>query len=479
MTSISDDITPFDYQLDDMRYLIASGKGALLHEPGVGKTFGAMLALTYVAEKFKGKCLVVMPPILLKTWYDKFYEYFDTDLNILVYSGTPTERKKIKLEDHDVVLVSYDLLQRDYQSFAKIPWMSVTIDESKYIKVGQTTKSKKTGRMNKYGCVQNLAYKAEFVTIMNGTPLTKSPADLFHIFQLINPAMYITMKNFMRTHAVYAKDDGGFPMIVGWRKLEALQARLDRFSRRMIKSQVLKDLPPKQLIIKQFDLEDTHQKRLKELLDFGFVELQDASREFLFLEGTSLLMQARQAMFNPDILGLKGKSAYIEVLKNLLEDLDGEQVIIFAHFHGTIDLIKQLLDEMKITSTELHGRVTAAKRDQAVTAFKTKKVQVLLANPLSAGVGLDFQQARNVIFAELDHQVDSFWQGMDRVHRPGQTEDVNVYALVARNTPAVALMRGIKTNIDYVAKVLTGKEDASVLYNNKITEKEAREWMSL
>ena len=477
MTSLAMD--PFDYQLEDMKFLLAAGKGALLHEPGVGKTFGAMLAITYIAEKFGGKCLVVMPPILLKTWYDKFHEYFDTDLNILVYSGTPTERKKIKLEAHNIVLVSYDLLQRDYQSFVKIPWMSVTIDESRYIKVGQTTKSKKTGRMNKYGCVQNLAYKAEYVTIMNGTPLTKSPADLFHIFQLINPAMYITMKNFLRVHAKYSKDDSGFPMIVGWHKLDALQARLDRFSRRMIKSQVLKDLPPKQLIIKQFDLDDKHQKNLKELLDFGFVELQDTNKEFLFLEGTSLLMQARQAMFNPEIVGVSGKSAYIHVLKDLLTDLGSEQSIIFAHFHGTINIIKELLEEMGLTYAELHGRVTAAKREPAVQAFKTKKAQVLLANPLSAGVGLDFQQARNVIFAELDHQVDSFWQGMDRVHRPGQTQDVNVYTLVARNTPAVALMRGIKTNIDYVAKVLAGKEDASVLYDNKITEKEIREWMPL
>ncbi len=477
MTSLA--MTPFDYQLEDMKFLISSGKAALTHEPGVGKTFGAMLALTYIIEKSGGQALVVMPPILLNTWYEKFHEYFDTDLKIFVYKGSPKERKAIKLENHDVVLVSYDLLQRDYESFRKILWKSVTIDESKYIKVGTVTKSKKTGNMNKFGCVQSLAYRAEYVTIMNGTPLTKSPMDLFHIFQLINPSMYITKKNFLRTHARYAKDDGGFPMIIGWQKLEALQVRLDRVSRRMIKSQVLKDLPPKQLIIKQFDLEPKHSKTLKELIDFGFVELKDSSKEFLFLEGTSLLMQARQAMFDPSILGLPGESAYVEVLQDILEDLGDEQVIIFAHFHGTIDIIRKLLEKMKLSHTELHGRVTAAKRDGAVTAFKQKKVQVLLANALSAGVGLDFQQARNVIFAELDHQVDSFWQGMDRVHRPGQTDDVNVFALVAKNTPAVALMRGIKTNIDYVSAVLTGKEDASVLYNNRITEKEEREWMAL
>ena len=59
---------PYPYQEEDFRFLISFKKGALLHEPGVGKTFGALMALTYILEVKKGQGLVIMPPILLETW---------------------------------------------------------------------------------------------------------------------------------------------------------------------------------------------------------------------------------------------------------------------------------------------------------------------------------------------------------------------------------------------------------------------------
>ena len=477
MTTIA--MEPYNYQWDDMKYLLRVKKGALLHEPGVGKTFGALLAATYVVEKFKGKILVVVPPILSTTWYDKLYQYFDTDIKALIWKGIRTKREKFSFEDHNIVIVSYGLLQQDYARFKKIHWKMIIIDESKNIKNGEVKRSSKTGNMNKFGCVQAIASRCEYVTIMNGTPLTKDPSDLFHIFQLIRPHLYVTKKNFMRVHAVRSKDDNGFPMIVGWKRLTELQNALNKFSRRLLKSDVLKDLPPKRLIIKQFDLAEKHQANLKELIEFGFLELKDINQELVFLEGMALMMRARRAMFDPTLVDSKEPNAYLEVLGNLIDDLGSEQFILFGHFHSSIDLMKELLESKGISYAELHGRVSAKAKEQAVSDFKTKKVQCLLANPKSAGVGLDFQQAHNVIFAEIDHEVDSFWQGMDRVHRPGQTENVSVFVLIARNTPAVTLLRGIKKNIDYVKQVLAGKEDQSIFYDNKITEKEAREWMHL
>ncbi len=479
MTSLI--MTPYDYQIEDMKFLVQFKKGALLHEPGVGKTFGALMALTYVIETEGGQALVIMPPVLLDTWYEKLYSYFDTDLKALIYRGPPTTRQKIKLEKYDIVFVSFDLFQRDYNRFKESKFKQIIVDETKYIKGGEVKKSAKTKRMNKFGAVQSLAHRAKYLTLMNGTPLTKTPADIFHIIHLCNPNAYVTKKNFIGYHAKYSRDEGGFPMIVGWQKLDKVEAILNIYSRRLLKKDVL-DLPDKQLLIKQFNLSPSHQKRLKELWDFGFLEIEEQegiSEEQKFLEGMGLMMQVRQAMLDPSIVGLKEKSIYFDVLDDLLDSLGNEQVILFAHFHNTIDLLREYIEKKKLTYTELHGRVPATKRQAAVNGFKTGQFQILLANPKSAGVGLDFQNARNVIFFELDYEVDSFWQGQDRVHRPGQTREVNIWVFVSRNTPAVDLFRSVKTNINYVSEVLKGKEDSSRLFENKITVKEERAWKKL
>jgi len=476
MTSLN--LEPYKYQLEDMKFLLKVKKGGLLHEPGVGKTFGALLAALYLIETEGIQVVVVLPPILINTWYDKIYEYFNTDIKTLKYMGPPKLRKGFDLSKPNIVLVSYVLLQKDFELFKEQNFKMVIVDETKYIKNGIVSRAKKTGNMNKFGCIQSLANRATHLVLMNGTPVTKSPEDVFHIIQLANPNVYVTKKNFLRLHAKYMPNDLGYPQIVGWKKLGILEELLTAYSRRLIKSEVL-ELPPKQLIIKQFDLEPKHQSNLKELIEFGFLELKDVAEDNVFLEGMSLLMTARQAMIDPGLVHVKAKSMYFEVLEDLLEDLKGKQVILFAHFKNTMTMLADTLKAKGISHAELHGRVSSVNKNKAVEDFKSGKVRVLLANAKSAGVGLDFQNCHNVIFFELDYEVDSFWQGMDRVHRPGQTKDVSIFVFIARNTPAVGLFRSIKHNVDFVKEILVGKEDASVLWDNKITAKEEKEWQQL
>ncbi len=463
-------IEPYNYQLEDMQFLLKEKRTALLHSPGVGKTLGTLLALMWVLEHEGGKALIIVPSILIDTWHDKIQEYFETKLTVLRYKGTLSERRRMNIEAHRIVIVSYDILQRDYDILSKIQWKYIVSDETKYVKLGEAKRSSKTGRMNKFGCVQALMFKAEYITLMNGTPVTKSPADVFHIIQLINSNIYISKKNFLRYHAVYRRQNG-FPIISGWIKLDEMKRFLDKVSRRLIKSDVL-DLPKKQLIIRQFSLSKKHQKRLKELWEFGFLELKD--KDAMFLEGMALLMTVRRAMIDTSLLDLKETSAYIEALEDLLEDLKGEQVIIFTHFHSTVDILKK-----RFKFRELNGRVSAKQKDQTIKDFKEEKFNILVASAKSAGVGLDLQQCHNVIFFELDYTPDDFWQGQDRVHRPGQDHEVNIYVLLAKATPAVALFKSIMDNINYVKRILEGKEDASALFEAKITAVEEQKWKKL
>ena len=468
-------IKPYDYQIEDMQFLLEHKKAALLHSPGVGKTLGVLLALTYVLETEGGRALVIVPPILLDTWQDKFKEYFKSDLSSVIYRGTISQRAKIDLMNHRIVFISFGLIQRDYDKLKKIQWSYLVIDETKYIKNGEVKRSSKTKMMNKFGVVQALSSRIKYLALMNGTPITKSPADLFHIIQLLNPNIYVSKKNFLKIHAIYKANNDGYPMIVGWRRLDVLNSLLAKYTRRLIKEDVL-DLPKKQLIVKQFSLDPIHQRRLKELWDYGFLELDE---DAIYLEGMGLMMQVRRAMIDTSLVGLNNKSEYFTALDDLLTDLGNEQVIIFAHFHTTIEKLKGFLDGKGIKFTEITGRVSSAEKEKAVDLFKKNGCQVLVANAKSAGVGLDFYNCHNGIFFELDYEVDSFWQGQDRMHRIGQIENVNIYVFVARDTPAVSLFRAVKTNINYVEEVLKGKEDSSIFWNNKITVEEELAWKKL
>ena len=96
MKTIELKLSPFEYQIEDAKYILANQRFALCHEPGVGKTFGVMLAIQHLVVNKDIQALVVVPPILISTWYDKFNEYFSHNLVIVKYLDTKSEREKAK-----------------------------------------------------------------------------------------------------------------------------------------------------------------------------------------------------------------------------------------------------------------------------------------------------------------------------------------------------------------------------------------------
>ena len=462
-------LEPFNYQTDDARFIIQNKRVGILHEPGVGKTFSVYIALTYLAEKYNGSAIVVIPPILFNEWTRKFKDYFDSDLKVVEYKGTPVERKSIlkTLNKADIVLMSYAIMSKELPLVqAKMTnLMMLVADEYKFIK---------SPKAKAFKTFQKATYKIEYLVLMNGTPVVKSPADIFPLVHLINPNIYVTQKNFLRRHAVYAKGDGGFPMIVNWKGLDKLNALVNKISRRLLKKDVLSDLPEKSLIIKQFSLNKKHQEKLKEFWDFGLLELDND--ELLFAQASALIHKIRQYTIDPTEMGVKEKSTYFDMLDITLQDIGMDQGIIFAHYHSTSEVLKAFFDARDITYAVVDGRCTPKQKDEAIRAHKAGEVQWLLGNAKSMGVGLDLQHCHNIIFFELDYEVDSFYQGMDRVHRPGQTIPPNIYVFVAEKTPAVALMKSIMTNVDFVSKILKGNQSHTDLFEDSITVKDEMSW---
>jgi SNF2 family DNA or RNA helicase len=463
-------LEPFEYQMDDAKFFIQNKRGGILHEPGVGKTFSVYILLTYLAEKFEGQSIVVIPPILFNEWTRKFGEYFKSDRKVVCYRGTPNERKEIlkTLKSADIVLVSYAIMAKEIQDLKANMnnLMALVADEYKFIK---SPKSKA------FKAFQKVAYKVPYLALMNGTPVVKSPLDLFPLVQLINPNIYVTEKNFLRHHAKYAKDATGFPVIIGWKNLDKLNEIVAKTCRRKLKKDVL-ELPEKQLIIKQFSLGEKHYKKLKEFWDLGFLELGIGEDEFIFAQASALLHKVRQATVSPEIVGVDEKSAYFDMLDITLEEIGDEQGILFAHYHTTSNLIRDYFDSRGITYGIVDGRVSPKDKDKAIADFKEGKVKWLIGNAKSMGVGLDLQHCFNVVFFELDYEVDNFWQGMDRVHRPGQTREPNIYVLVAEKTPAVALLKSIMENVNYVSEILKGNQTHTSFFEASITIKDQLSW---
>lgn len=152
----------------------------------------------------------------------------------------------------------------------------------------------------------------------------------------------------------------------------------------------------------------------------------------------------------------------IEALKELLECVPvGSKVVIYHEFLWSGRLICKALDEMKIGYVQLSGLVKGAKNkiENFHRFTKDPKVQILVANTVSGGTGVDGLQmvSRFVVFYELPVDPKSFKQAVKRVHRPGQQNRVYVYILEAAKTVDVKVWGYLEAGKNLFDAVISGR----------------------
>ncbi|KAJ5773382.1 Helicase C-terminal [Penicillium paradoxum] len=134
--------------------------------------------------------------------------------------------------------------------------------------------------------------------------------------------------------------------------------------------------------------------------------------------------------------------ALIDYLKQSVEDskrLVGQspiKSIVFSAWTSHLDLIEIALHSNGLDGfTRLDGTMTLAARTKALEEFaKNDNITVLLATIGAGGVGLNLTSASRVFIMEPQYNPAAVAQAIDRVHRLGQTRDVQVFQFIMKNS---------------------------------------------
>ena len=115
----------------------------------------------------------------------------------------------------------------------------------------------------------------------------------------------------------------------------------------------------------------------------------------------------------------------------LIQDIN-DKVIIFTEYRASQEYLLNYLKEHKITAVPYRGGMNRGKKDWMMDLFRNR-VQVLIATE-AGGEGINLQFCHNMINFDLPWNPMRVEQRIGRVHRLGQTHDVNIYNLSTRNT---------------------------------------------
>jgi len=297
----------------------------------------------------------------------------------------------------------------------------------------------------------------EYRWALTGTPVANHPGDLWSIMHVIAPETYPAKSAFIDRYARIEYNHFGGMSIVGLNHehKEEFFKILDPHFRRMIKADVLKQLPDKVFMRRDVEMSPKQAKAYKDIekdlvtvLDDGTVLVADGS-----LAGATRLLQFASAYCEVDkgevdcgeelppadwtvTLTDSPKSSKIDELMSIIEDSPDKPMVIAAEHRQLIDLAAARMTDAGIPFARVTGGVSADERDAAVQAFQDGKIDYILFTYKAGGVGLNLTRADTMVRLQRSWSLIDNNQGVDRVHRIGSEvhDKVTIIDLVAAGT---------------------------------------------
>ena len=335
----------------------------------------------------------------------------------------------------DLLITSYDLLRRDVEEYEGIDFYCMTLDEAQYVKNHATKASK---------AVRSVSARHRFA--LTGTPIENRLAELWSIFDFLMPGMLGSYRHF--------RDRFEQPVLSGDERAQArLQAFVGPFILRRLKTDVLGDLPDKIENVITVQLEG-EQRRLYAALEQRLRTSINKTRDVDFrndkIQVLAQLTRLRQVCCDPRLVyenaGQVGvpddgkrrtsPSAKLDAIQELVESCRdaGRKVLIFSQFTSYLDLIADRLRSIGVAYDTITGATPKRRRVELVDSFNTDDTPVFLISLKAGNTGLNLTGACVVIHADPWWNAAAQNQATDRAHRIGQTQDVNVYQIVAKDT---------------------------------------------
>ena len=349
---------PYNHQLKALEMSCDKKCFAYFMEMGTGKSKVLIdnSAMLYDHGKING-VLIVAPKGVYKNWYSSEIPTHLPDhieKNVVLWQANITKQQQKNLNtlfetgtDLHVLIMNVESLSTkkgvDFAAkFINSHETLMAIDESTTIKNPEAKRTKN---------IVELGKNAKYKRILTGSPVTKSPLDLYKQCEFLDPWLldHTSWYTFRTRYAVMKNmsfNGRTFQKVVGYKNLGELSEKLKPFSNRVLKDDCL-DLPKK-----------TFMKRIVQLTpDQNKVYTQMKKEALAILNGKMLttsnaltqLMRLQQITCghfkSDDGTVQEVKSNRIDELIDVLNEIEGK-VVIWAHWQSDVkQIIKAIVDE--------------------------------------------------------------------------------------------------------------------------------------
>jgi len=468
---------------------------ALFMEQGTGKTPIVINRICLEGARKRAKkegmyrALILCPQQVRSNWEREFERFSTVPGKTSILRGGKLNRIKAFIEgitsEDDCVwsacIISMDSVNGTWEAFEKMKWDLVVIDESYRIKNPNTDRFKTLLKID--------SLRTKFKMILTGTPITNTIFDLWSQLEWLGDGLsgFSTYSNFKAFHGRWeqkvSKTGLGFGIskLIGFQNVPLIQERLARLAFLIKKSEANLNLPDKvydlyeiSMGAKQAEIYKKVATKLVVEIDAELAEAEAEGRHITVDHILTKLLRLAQICSgfikvdnevdfeNDEVQIQQGKiyqisehnlkiEALIELIKEDLENDPNSKIIVWATFIEDLRIISLKLAEASINHIGYHSVIQSDYRvkgaaEAEVIINKNKECKVLVANPASAGVGLNFlgydvdkpeeysTYVNHEIYFSCNWSSVNRIQSEDRAHRRGTRTNVRITDLIIPRT---------------------------------------------
>ncbi|XP_051917069.1 chromodomain-helicase-DNA-binding protein 2 isoform X2 [Hippocampus zosterae] len=435
-----------DYQLAGLNWLAHSwcrcNSVILADEMGLGKTIQTISFLSYLFHQHQlyGPFLVVVPLSTLTSWQREFNTWAP-DMNVVVYLGDVMSRKTIRDYEwvnhqtkrirFNALLTTYEILLKDKGVLGNINWAFLGVDEAHRLKNDDSLLYKTL-----------MEFRSNHRLLITGTPLQNSLKELWSLLHFLMPDKFDSWEDF--------EDDHGKGRENGYQSLHKV---LEPFLLRRVKKDVEKSLPAKVEQILRVDMSAQQKQFYKWILTRNYKALSKGTRGsssgflnivmelkkccnhgFLIKQPEEGEPESQQEQLQA-LVRASGKLVLLDKLLTRLRER-GNRVLIFSQMVRMLDILAEYLTKKRYPFQRLDGSIKGEIRKQALDHFNAEGSEdfCFLLSTRAGGLGINLASADTVVIFDSDWNPQNDLQAQARAHRIGQKKQVNIYRLVTKGT---------------------------------------------
>jgi SNF2 family DNA or RNA helicase len=464
---------PYAHQITALEKSWNKAHFAYFMEMGTGKSKVLIdnIAMLYDKGKING-ALIVAPKGVYQNWFDiEIPNHMPTHIEkkMVLWKASFMKDNKIVSKEvdalfetgtdlHILVMNVEALSTKNGVTFAN-KFLSchetlMAIDESTTIKNPDAIRTRSIVQLGK---------SAKYRRILTGSPVTKSPLDLYKQCEFLNEGLldYTSYYAFKTRYSVLRTANFGgrsVQIVVGYKNLDELSQRIEQFSYRVLKEDCL-DLPSYSFTKRIIQLSKEQKKIYDSMKQLALAQLDGK----LMTTATALvqLMRLHQITCghfkSDDGTVQKIKNERLDALMDILSEVENKAVI-WAHYKHDIEMIVEAIKKEYGPDSYVtyYGDTPSEIRQNNIKLFQDEnsKVRFLIGTPQTGGYGITLTAGNVMIYYSNGYDLEKRTQSEARINRAGQKRKMTYIDIIAEDTVDEKIVDALRKKVDIASKVM-------------------------